>query len=82
MSSPTTAPAPSNDRLDWVLLGLAAVSIAAIVTASTLLVRSVPGFRWTGPTGVIAAMLALLLIAVVANYVVVSRARGALHQRL
>ncbi len=64
------------------LLGLAAVSIAAIVTAGTLLVRSVPGFRWTGPTGVIAAMLALLLAAVVANYLVVSRARGALHQRL
>lgn len=82
MSAPAAASAPANDRLDWVLLGLAAVSIAATVTAGTLLVRSVPGFRWTGPTGVIVAMLALLLFAVVANYIVVSRARGALHQRL
>ncbi len=73
--------AQGTSPLDRQLLGLAALALAAAAAAAALVVRGAAGFHWTGPLGLAVGFVALCALAAVGSYVVVGRARTALHRR-
>lgn len=69
------------DRLELQLLSLSAFGLATAAAAAALVVRGSPGFQWAGPLGLAVAFVVMTACCLVATYVVVGRARAALHRR-